>query len=124
VTIDKAKIDDLIPKAYEALQAVRIAQNGKLDSGYRGQIAAFGAAVSMGSVLSAIAFFSEQGSSEYGRDKLMKAIAQIIDGCRGTLYDYAAEKKDAAKREILHAAIALKLAMNLYEWEKKGKEGA
>ena len=130
MTINKAKVDQWIPKARAAIADAKILNdNGKLDSGYRGQISAFGAAVSMGSVLSAVAFFSKKGSdkdhdsqrkeNDYDRSKLIDAVRKII-GCSESLDKFAQTDKDA-KEQILHAAIALKLAMNLYEWEPKGK---
>ena len=120
MTINKAKVDRWIPKAYAAIADAKILNdNGKLDSGYRGQISAFGAAVSMGSVLSAVSFFSKDGSSDVERSKLIDAVKRII-GCPKSLYEFTQTDKDA-KEQILHAAIALKLAMNLYEWEPKGE---
>ena len=127
MTIDKTKIDELIPKAYDALRESKVLNpNGKLDSGYRGQISAFGAAVSTGSVLSAVSFFSKKASgsdhdeqrksNDYDRSKLMDAIAWTIDDCPGSLYDYVQKDIAAAKEQVLHAAIALKLAMSLYDW--------
>ena len=129
MTINKAKVDHWIPKAHGAVADDKLLNNnGKLDSGYRGQISAFGAAVSMGSVLSAVAFFSKKGSdkdhdsqrkeNDYDRSKLMRAIEIVLGLDKDTLRLYAQEQ-DNAKQQILHAAIALKLAMNLYEWEKK-----
>jgi len=122
VTIDKKRVDALIPEAYKALADVEIAENGKLDKGYRGQIAAFGAAISMGSVLSAVSFFSKKANASdqkredegYDRSKLMRAIEILLKVEKDKLFQHA--QKPEAKDEILHAAIALKLAMNLYDW--------
>jgi hypothetical protein len=113
VTIDKKQVDAWIPKAYQAIQGEHLLEaDGKLKKAYRGQIAAFGAAVSMGSVSSAVAFFSEKGGSDVDRQRLMDAIACVLG--KDKLSEYAQQPQ--AKREIVHAAIALKLAMNLYDW--------
>jgi CRISPR-associated protein Cmr5 len=105
--MNKETVDQWIPKAYEAIQAAEIPEaDGKVKKGYRGQISAFGAAIKMGSVASAIAFFSKQGNSDYDRPKLLDAIAKT-SGKR---------IQDASAEEIENAAIAIKLALNLYDW--------
>lgn len=117
--MNKKKVDDLLPKAYEALTHTGIAnQQGEIPRSYRGQIATFGAAVMSGSVLSAIAFFSGKGESDTDRPLLMKAILKLLDDqYRGSLFDYAKKRKDdpMLKDDVFDAAIALKLAMNLYK---------
>ena len=102
--MNKARIDRDLRAAYQALDNCGIVEeiNGRkeVDFSFRGQIASFGASVSMGSLLSAIAFFSAQNSAEVARDKLMNAILFILksDGraaedCQ-SLYAYAAERTD------------------------------
>jgi len=126
--MNKAKIDKDIPAAYRALKDAKIVEDGKIDAGFRGQIATFGAAVSMGSLLSAIAFFSEKNKSDVPREKLLDALFLIIrthDGnasgdCKN-LYEYAAAHPDC-QEEILNAAIALKLAINLYPRREKDEK--
>ncbi len=122
--MNKKWIDDHIDNAYRALKHVEIVKNGKIDKTYRGQLSTFGAAITMGSLLPAIAFFSTDGESSVDRSKLLKAIARVLN--QNNLYDYAQKKinegnANSCKEEILNAAIALKLAMNLYEFtEEKG----
>ncbi|MBQ6986376.1 MAG: hypothetical protein IJQ25_05245 [Oscillibacter sp.] len=126
--MNKAKIDRDIPAAYKALNDAKIVEDGKIDAGFRGQIATFGAAVSMGSLLSAIAFFSEKNKSDVSREKLLDALFLIIrthDGngsgdCKD-LYQYAAAHPDC-QEEVLNAAIALKLAINLYPRREKDEK--
>lgn len=124
--MNKQKIDTWIPKAYQALEYCKIAENGTIDKGYRGQIAAFGASVAMGGLLSAIGFFTAQGNSEVERQKLMQAILALIAPDRKeTLFKYALTRRadPGFKDDVLCAAVALKLAMNLYELvEKKPKQ--
>ena len=128
--MNKAKIDRDIPAAYRALNDAKIVEDGKIDAGFRGQIATFGAAVSMGSLLSAIAFFSEKNKSDVPREKLLDALFLIIQTHEGNgskdckdLYQYAPAHPDC-QEEVLNAAIALKLAINLYpKREKDEKQG-
>lgn len=117
--MNKAKVDGYIPAAYQALKDAEIVQDGKIDAGFRGQIATFGAAVSMGSLLSAIAFFSEQNAAAVDRAKLLDAILSVLQSKKDaksdykSLYQYAAATPDC-REDVLNAAIALKLAINLY----------
>ena len=132
--MNKETIDQEIKIAYEVLSKTGIAVDGKIKKTFRGQISSFGAAVSMGSLLSAIAFFSQDAKQDtkqeekedIARSKLMIAIFEILkqrnlipDKCK-TLFDYVKEgEEDDCKEEILNAAIALKLSMNLYELVKE-----
>ena len=126
--MNKNLINNEIKAAYDALRNVGIVEQNKegkdiIKKTYRGQISSFGAAVTMGSLLPAIAFFSENGGSDVERSKLMKAILEVLQKKRNvtekTLLDYVLNhKEDECKEEIVNAAIALKLSMNLYEFEK------
>ena len=123
--MNKNTINQEINVAYEALAEVGIAKDGKIVKTFRGQISSFGAAITMGSLLSAIAFFSEDGGSGVPRSKLMDAILIVLKK-KGIakesfekLFDYAKSSgEEVCKEEILNAAIALKLSMNLYELVK------
>jgi CRISPR-associated protein Cmr5 len=76
----------------------------------------------MGSLKSAIAYFSAQGGAQVERQKLMNAIYYLIEekdppGGSGNraLFDYVVKNNNyRAKEEVINAAIALKCAMNLY----------
>lgn len=124
--MNKNTVDSEIQTAYEAIRECSIAdQNGTVDKAFRGQISSFGAAVTMGSLTSAIAFFADQGSSTVEKNKLLDAIIYILNHKRNkgltnikTLFDYANKEKEA-KEEILDAALAIKLALNLYTLKKK-----
>ena len=130
--MNKKTVNDLIPYAYEALRESGIAEHGRIDKKYRGQISSFGAAITMGSLLSAIAFFSDKGSEEVeeevDRQKLMDAILYILKNHKKCgddikkLYEYVNKQKNnssnyKAQEDIINAAISLKLAMNLYTLE-------
>ena len=124
--MNKAIVNQEIGVAYEVLQECGIAENGKIAKGFRSQISTFGAAVTMGSLKAAIAFFSDNKNAKVERSKLIKAIFEIIkkdeknknvDDNIKDLYDYVSKKnnEDECKEQIINAAIAIKLAMNLYE---------
>lgn len=121
--------DEMIARAIPLLKDAGIVNiDEKTNSEYivktfRGQISSFGAAVEMGSLVSAVAFFSSKGGSVTERPKLMEVIYLLITekdkkniGNRDTLLNYVIEHNDALlKRQIIDAAVAVKLAMNAYE---------
>lgn len=140
---NKRKIDEYIPRAIDALNANhRIVKDGKISKAFSGQIATFAVAVSTGSLLSAVAFFTESGDSKVERSELMNVIYEIVTRKKvvsekdstsknnktsnNTLFTYVKKKYEETHREkrlldyrkvqedILNAAIATKLAMNFY----------
>lgn len=131
--MNKKIIDECIPIAYQALQDSGIVEKGedgikKIDKKFRGQISSFGAAVTMGSLLSAVAFFSDKGSSKVDRFKLMDAILIVLkergkaSDTQNKLYEYINAEyentsEEVVREEIINVAIAIKLAMNLYVLE-------
>ena len=123
-----------------------------IPKGYRGQISAFGAAVTMGSLIPAVAFFSKRSGDQSStseedvdRTKFLKDDAdsygtavqkakfenasdlmQYIYNVSENETDLEKKKKalKTCKEEIENAAIALKLAVGLYLHEvPKNTEG-
>lgn len=130
--MNKKIIDDLIPRAYKALEEFGVAARNKktnaleIDKTFRGYISSFGAAVAMGSLKAAVAFYSQQNKAMKDRDTLIKIIYALITGSRSdeitqtSLFEYIEDKiskgkESEVKEEIYNAAIAVKLAMNLYK---------
>ncbi len=126
--MNKKEIDRMIPLAYEALKSCGMAKNDDtgnytIPRAFRGYISSFGAAITMGSLCSAVAFFSrESGNTKEPRGLMMNAIYQLLEGKSATeqenLLSLVCENRipeDVLKESILNAAIALKLAMNLCE---------
>ena len=140
--MNKRKIEEWIPLAKNAIEKTGISKDGKILKSFRGQISSFGAAVTMGSMKAAVAFFSDNGGASVKREELMKAILEIlqrqekevgmqVDGQNKpihgksvkeykTLAEYVFSEEnpkleDEMKEEIINAAIAIKLAMNLFE---------
>lgn len=124
--------DEMIIRAIEILNTVGIVKtenNQKyIEKSFRSQISSFGASVEMGSLLSAVAFFSNKGGSDTDRPKLMQAIYMLItnteENCNEkALLVYVKDNNTAeTKRNVIDAAVALKLAMNTYELRDKDEK--
>ena len=127
--MNKKKVNDEISTAYDVLDICGIARNGSISKTYRGYISTFGAAITMGSLIAAIAFFSDQGGADKDRSKLMDAIYKVLEDAEITskykgnkqakdIFELVKDNKNREaelKEDIINAAIAIKLAMNLYK---------
>lgn len=131
--MNKYLIEELIPTAYQALENNKIiCQDGKISSTLRGNIASFGAAIQMGSLLSAVAFFSQQGGASKPRQELLNIILEVLKEHRDvpedcdSLFTYLCEcgRQEMAqvKNLVVSAAVAVKLAMNLFQLEDATEE--
>lgn len=126
--MDKKQVEELLPEAADVLAAKF--KNGKIPSTFRGYISSFGAAISMGSLMAAIAFYgNSDNKAKENRSILPDLILSVLKKrdssiTNNTLSEYVINCKDKvlAKQEIIHATIALKLAMNLFEIEVKVEE--
>lgn len=131
--MNKQQIDEKIARAYKSIAACGLLnEEQKLNSSYRGQIAALGASIRQSSLLAALAFFSDQKNAAVDRAKLLDCIYYILE-----TDEYEKERdtkkikinlfkkvqnKNFNEEDILHAVIALKLAMNLYPLQKKRED--
>lgn len=123
--MNKKSIDQMLPQAYQALKDYEIAEDIKgkfvILKTNRSHISSFGAAISEGSLLAAIAFFSKNGGAAGNREGILDCIKSLIPDAvnEKNLFDYVTKigqgREKEAKENILNAAIALKLAMNLYQ---------
>lgn len=121
--MNKKKINALLPQAEQVL---RKAFPKKIPKEFRGYIASFGAAIAMGSLTAAVAFYSaRKHSAAQNRETLPELILELLKQEDSsihsqTLFAYVTDKsyQADAKEQVLHAAIALKLAMNLFEFEE------
>lgn len=124
--MNKAEVNEMLPKAYELLKKHNIVKNNKINKSWYGQISVFGSAISTGSLLSAIAFFSDNGSCSVDRQNLLRVIFDLIkddliidNNPPKKLFDLArinmGENELMVKESIINATIATKLAMKLYE---------
>ncbi len=129
--MNKKRVNEWILPAKEAIIDNGIPENGVIDKTFRGQIATFGAAVVMGSLKSAIAFFAEQNKSSVDRPKLIKAMYQIITSEKvettQEIFQYVCDNYSYELVEkFTDASIALKLAFNFFllvDDPKKYKDG-
>ena len=119
--MNKKRVNDWILTAKEAIKDNEIPKNGVVDKTFRGQIATFGAAVVMGSLKSAVAFFSEQNKSTVDRPKLIQAMYQIISEGKKPktptkdIFQYVCDNDSYELVEkFTDASIVLKLAFNFY----------
>lgn len=122
--MNKKAVNDQLDIAYQAIIDKGIAKIS--DSGeyivykeFRRHISRFGAAITTGSLKSAIAFFSYDGNASVSRSLLIKAIECILERRKliregQTLFNYAENESTEAKENIINAAIAIKLALNLF----------
>ena len=121
--INKRRVDDMIPRAYDYLQKSKIVKDGKIIKTYRSAIATFGAAVAMGSLISGTTFFYAKNENvKIDRKELANILLQLVcdkdnQGQYSDLFDYVKTRDNSqeTKELIMDAAVALKLAMNLYE---------
>ena len=128
--MNKKRVNEWILPAREAIIQCKITEDGKsLLKTFRGQISAFGAAVVMGSLKSAVAFFTEQGGSSVPREKLIVAMYYIInekayeipgkteDQIKAKeVFEWVCTSSDSdIKEKFIDASIALKLALNFFD---------
>ncbi len=140
------KINDLIPKAIDAIVKSGMATNGEVEKEYKGYIASMGASIIQSGLIATLAFYSNESSdSKANRIKLMDAIKLLInsnDTSQDKLLMYVIKnvnqssnglnnvKSESLNKKILSvfeikisdALIALKLALRTFkEIEKKWK---
>ncbi len=138
--MNKQLVDAMLPDAVEILKDTGIVnKDDEIDMNFRSQISSFGAAVSTGSLLAATAFFNQQKKAKTDRGKLMEALNELLKRhgwdkyAKDTtaLFDTIlkvskeSDSKDMLRKlkdDILSAAIALKLSMNLYKPLNDDKE--
>lgn len=118
--MNKNRVNNWILPAREAIVKCGISEDGKtVKKTFRGQISSFGAAVIMGSLKSAVAFFADNGGASVQRDKLIEALYFIInDGEKKTaaeVFSWVCESQVDLKEQFEDASIALKLALNFFE---------
>ena len=134
----KKRVDELIPYAYEVLKSVNICEEDKdnpgkwvVDPTYTAYISSFGAAVTMGSLISAVAFFAaspeeNKKRTSADRGKIGKALLEVLKRKypniqEKSLFEYVKNhgQTNQEKEMILDAAVAIKLALNLYPKKPK-----
>ena len=123
--MNKRRVEQLIPKAINLLndnKEINNKEKGGIDKKFRSKISSFGAAVTMGSFKSAVAFFSEQNNSDVQRDELIKMMYNLYTGeqveSAKTVLIAVANADEATladmKAFFIDASIAIKLALNAF----------
>ena len=137
--MNKTRVNDGILYGKEAIEKFEISdKNKEVLRTFRGQISTFGAAVTMGSLKSAVAFFAAQGNSDVDRPKLLKAMYYVIKKIQDNNYEYNKDDfepvkifeyicqndNNKTKEKFIDASISIKLAMNLFRLvDKKNSKG-
>lgn len=151
--MNKKKIESMLPVAHDVLLhdgGCKLRANEKINKSYRSAISSFGAAVTMGSFRAAAAFFSkdaDKGDAGISRSELLRTVDFICQRIEKKWRDPGKEKAEwrsaenvcafvlsrpqneikQLEQDFLHAAVALKLAMNAFNMdpeEKQAKGGA
>lgn len=118
--MNKKRVNDWILPAKEAIVKFGISNDkGQVVKTFRGQISSFGAAVVMGSLKAAVAFFADDGESSVERTKLVKAMYYIVEKKEAKpekVFEYICNNDDIQTREkFIDASLAIKLALNFFE---------
>lgn len=137
--LQQDKINTLIPKAMEAIQAVQIADiNGVVAKEFEGYIASFGSNINQSGLLPTLLFFkNESGKSQNSSlwlnaiiyvltngEKRNGLIAYVIEKTKKqkqpsyTLTDLDLDKVDTIEAEILAIVAALKMAVRTFKLKK------
>ena len=119
---NKRKIDEYISKAIEVLNNNEkiVKEGGKIDKTFSGQIATFAVAVSTGSLLSAVAFFSDNGGASNERSSLMDVIYEIISDEK---LPYIDKEDDKNKKNVNNKnSKLLKYVKSKYEKSKESND--
>jgi CRISPR-associated protein Cmr5 len=141
------RIDVLIPAAIRAINRQNIpGKNGVVPNEYKGYIDTFGASIVQNGLIPAVVFFETAGGEQdksitadpekkniyQNRNKLMKTILLLLLEKEGntcpsspeTLYKYIMARKERGMEEkrirknIIDAAIAVKLGLRTFEFTK------
>ncbi|MBZ0199970.1 MAG: type III-B CRISPR module-associated protein Cmr5 [Ignavibacteriaceae bacterium] len=124
------KINELIPKALEAIKESKVANaNNEVAKEYKGYVSSMGASIIQSGLLATLAFYSnEQSGSADKRLKLLKAIVKTILDINSNekLLKYVLSNSNNGsdktqinkfEKQISEALIALKLAIRTFKQE-------
>jgi len=130
--MNKRNVNKYITYAYDALNESTLVENNEISKSCQSQLSAFGAAVTMGSLLPAIAFFSKKAGSQVDREELMVVIYKTLvigknksnDQKEYTVSNFFDDvrENEYTKNDIIEAAVAVKLAMNLFKMKEEKKD--
>lgn len=122
-----------LQKADVAICKAKIAENNKVPSSYKGAISSFGASLIMSKLVPTIQFYmSDSTNRDSDHSKIIEAIAMIIYNSpndnainlKNEVLRIATDRVELNKlrNKIADAAIALKIMLRTYEFQKKEVE--
>lgn len=136
----KYRVDCYIPKAFEAIEKVRIKDNNKdnnknnyigffdndgyIPNEYKGYIASLGANIIQAGIIAALVFYEQAESGSRSDKRLVNAAIRYIISNDGDFSNYKLsevlkklpqENWQQKAEEIMDAATALKLALRTYK---------
>ena len=108
----------MVPNAIKVIQHSVILKNGAIESKYNGYISSFGASIIQAGLNSTIAFFEKASGEGKDRKYILDAIWELIqkenlDNGYSKISEFANNKN--AKEIIMDAAVAMKLAIRIFE---------
>ena len=115
------KINQLIPKAIDAISDGEMATDGKVEKEYKGYISSMGASILQSGLIATLAFYSKDAEgSGAKRTYLLKAIGVLVvpDNNNSELLKYVLVNPSNQRKienDISNALIALKLALRTFE---------
>lgn len=128
--MNKRTVDRWIPLAYQVLE--KEYRDRVVKKTVQGYFSTFGAAITTGSLLATVCFFKQPGRSEQDKAIVYRGIEEVLRAAKilkkeTALQTYVMDetKRDggyAAKENCINAALALKLALNLFTLSKEGDE--
>lgn len=119
-----------LQKADLAIGLAEIAENNKVPSSYKGAISSFGASLIMSGMIPTIQFYmSDSTNRDSDHSKIIEAISMIIYDnpnnnaihLKNEVLRIATDRVEQKKmrNKIADAAIALKIMLRTYEFQKK-----
>ncbi len=132
------KINNLIPKAMDAIESSGIAHNGVVEKEFKGYISSMGASIIQAGLLATLAFYQNDSGKKAKSSFLLKAILSLIKSNNSTetklikyvidnsikpqvtggyvsVGDLDSDKLYVLEEEVSDALIALKLALRTFK---------
>ena len=115
------KINELIPRALQAIKDSKMAVNGEFEKEYKGYISSMGASILQSGLIATLAFYSKDAEgSGAKRTYLLKAIGMLVvpDNNNNELLKYVLVNRSNQRKienDISNALIALKLALRTFK---------
>ncbi len=129
--INKRNVNQLIPKAIEALEKIFNIQCGSekdtIPNEYRNYLASFGTCIRTSGLKTAVAIYNKEGKlNDEDKGKVIELIAWVLDKDKQKLIKEInavnSEDEKNLKQKVIEAAIAIKLSLNMFQLVDKEKK--